>query len=197
MKRKILLFVSLGFLLFGCDQSQQAIVEPKTLESSADETPQSGANLRPYATGPDLQIYKVVQTGRAGNVPDGTPAPLVYVPALIYVTNAGNRTAYASVTAPITITYFQRVPRPVAWGQPVTNNYIEYPVTSYINARLTTNLNPGETRVLYENLGVDARDLPASKIFQLSCFVDATNRVAEIDELNNTQGLWTLNFEGI
>lgn len=197
MKKCILFCASLGFLLFGCDQPQQAIVEPKVVESSTDETTPSGANLRPYAIGPDLVIYKVVQTGPAGNVPDGTPLPLVYVPARVYVTNVGNRPAYASETAPIRVSYFQRVQvGPVQWGQPAPN-YVLYPVASWQYSWLRTNLNPGETRVLYENLSVDARDLPPSKIIQLSCFVDPTNQVVETDEVNNTQGLWSLNFEGI
>jgi hypothetical protein len=197
MKKFILLCVSLGFLLFGCDQSQQEIVDPKTVESPTDETNPSGANLRPYAIGPDLVIYKVVQTGPAGNVPDGTALPLVYVPARIYVTNVGNRTAYASETAPIRVNYFQRVQvGPVQWGQPATN-YVLYQVIGWQFSCLKANLNPGETRVLNESLGVDARDLPSSKIMQLSCFIDPTNQVVETDEVNNTQGLWSLNFEGI
>jgi hypothetical protein len=194
MKSYVLSFVSLGFLLFSCDESQKAIIEPKEVQSAASDTTLSGANLRPYPIGPDLVIYKVVQSGPVGDVPDGTPDPLVYVPAFIYVKNVGNRTAYASYENPVRISYFRRVQvGTVSWQQPAPT-YIFETVTGWQYAWLRANLNPGETRILYETLGVDARDLPPSKIIQLSCVMDPTNQVIETDEANNTQGIWNLNF---
>jgi hypothetical protein len=183
MKKFTIQLLFVGALLFGCEQPEKEILNPETSkQASMDQTTLSQAKLDLLAR-PDLRISKVVQLDRARHVPDGTSVPLVYVPIHVYVKNEGSAIAYASTKKPVTITYYQM---PMA-----------KPITAWINARLTSNLNPGETRVLYENAGVDARSLPSSKILQLGCFVDAGNRVDETNESNNREGLWSLNFEGI
>jgi len=193
MKKHILLLASFGFLLLGCEQPEQAIVEPQSMVSSENETNSSQAKLDGL-TRPDLRISKVVQTESVSIVPDGTWLPLVAVRAAIYITNIGSQTVYASRSNPVTVKYYHRKQTgPVQWGQPI--NYVFYPLDAYNGSgELITNLAPGATQVISGHIGIDERDLPASKIIQLSCFVDAANRVAEINESNNTEGIWSLDY---
>ncbi len=186
----------MGYLLLSCDESEQATVVPEVSKSvTASE---QDANKRVVSIGPDLRITGVVQRSRAFYPPVGDPrGRSVAISFTFYVTNQGRKTAFASPSSKIFMRYFQRREVPTLAPSELQ------PDGSYLcdvnkeRGDIDRNIAPGATIEFYGTIFLLERDLPPSRIIDLRCFVDATDLVNEMDEANNREGQWKLDFSSL
>lgn len=183
----------MGYLLLGCDQSEQATVVPEL--SKNEVIVDSNAHMRLVFIGPDLRVTRVVQRSGAFSVPVGdSRGRSIAVDFTFYVTNLGRKTAFASPSSKILMSYFQRRKVPTLAPSELQPDGSYLCSVNKEGADINRNIAPGETVEFPGSVFLLERDLPPSGIMDLRCFVDATDLVNEMNEANNREGQWKLDF---